>query len=242
MNHKHLHYMEPSNRSIITTDPSELENSLTSVRLMDRTAYKLHLQTSQLEIMMILCFFSWCFCMCANALLIWKSAEIRKCFCCFWPSTADSAASAALPWPITQNHLYSPPLTFHPSFYHWAIPPNCTVQCNCIHAKKTTTHLRLKFIKQDTVELLCMTYKHSLLYNQSQNNILKRNYCFFKKENRQVSPLNPFDKLTTCGDLPEHVLLKYLFVIGRYYLELKCYIDWTRTVNKRDEENYYGVR
>lgn len=33
-------------------------------------------------------------------------------------SAADSAASAALPWPITQNHLYSPPLTFHPSFYH----------------------------------------------------------------------------------------------------------------------------
>lgn len=97
---------------------------------------------------------------------------------------------------------------------------------------KNNHSLKVKFIEQDTVEPLHMAYNHSLLYNQSQNNILKVNW--------QVSPLNPFDKLTACGDLLEHVLLKYLFVTGRYYLELKCFIDWTRTVNWRDEKITMG--
>lgn len=73
---------------------------------------------------------------CANALLIWKSAwEVssdQRVFLAY-DSRLRVQRQHALPWPITQNHLYSPPLTFHQSFYHWAISPNCAVQCNCIH-------------------------------------------------------------------------------------------------------------
>ncbi len=77
-----------------------------------------------------------------------KSAQIRECFCffwCRWPKQQLLQRQHALPWPITQNHLYSPTLTFHPSLYNWAIPHNCTVQCKCIHysAKKTTTHFKI---------------------------------------------------------------------------------------------------
>lgn len=96
----------------------------------------------------------------------------------------------ALPWLITQNHLYSPPLTFHPCLYHWAILPNCTVQCNCIHYYAKKQPLTLKHFEKDTLEPFCMAHNHCLLYNQSQNNISKETISFFKTD-RQVKPSKP---------------------------------------------------
>jgi len=83
--------------------------------------------------------------------------------------------------------LLSTPLTFHQSFYHLAVSPNCTVHSNCIHYYAKKQPLTLKSVENDTVEALRMTHNHCLLYDQSQNNISKET----KKREQASKPSKP---------------------------------------------------
>lgn len=147
MNHKHLYYMETTAfNSINHNHRSIWAGKLTHIR---QTNGPNCIQAGSTDITAALNYDQNC--ICVNALLIWKSAwEVSSDQRVFllvlflaYDSRLHMQRQHALPWTITQNHLYSPPLTFHQSFYHWAISPNCVVQCNCIHyyAKKNNHSL-----------------------------------------------------------------------------------------------------